>query len=95
MTSTQALPHISSQEKTNGYTRDLRYILTQKCNYHCTFCHKEGCDGTEKTLLNANDYAFVFATAKDHLGIHKATLSGGEPLIRADIHSITKKLHDL
>jgi len=55
--------------------RDLRYILTQQCNYQCSFCHKEGCDGDEKSLLDSDDYAFLFSVAKESLGIHKTTFS--------------------
>jgi len=82
-----------SAEKTAQVQRDLRYILTQKCNYQCSFCHKEWCDGSEKNLLNADDYDFLFSTAKDTLGIQQVTLSGGEPMMRNDISQITKQLH--
>lgn len=74
--------------------RDLRYILTQKCNYNCSFCHKEWCDGSEKNLLNADDYDFIFSTAKDALWIRQVTLSGGEPMTRNDIWTIAQKLHE-
>lgn len=90
--------HLSSSPVSETHispiTRDLRYILTQKCNYQCSFCHKEWCDGSEKNLLHADDYAFIFATAKDALWIDQVTLSGGEPMMRKDIWTIAKKLHD-
>lgn len=75
-------------------TRDLRYVLTQKCNYRCSFCHKEWCDGSEKNLLHPDDYDFLFTTARDALWIHQVTLSGGEPMMRKDIGQITHQLHD-
>ena len=74
--------------------RDLRYILTQKCNYQCSFCHKEWCDGSEKNLLQAHDYEFLFSTARDVLWIEQVTLSGGEPMMRKDIGKITQELSD-
>jgi cyclic pyranopterin phosphate synthase len=86
---------ISTNEQTNTsiIQRDLRYILTQKCNYQCGFCHKEWCDGSEKNLLDVGDYDFLFSTARDTLWIQQITLSGGEPMIRKDISQITKQLH--
>ena len=72
--------------------RDLRYILTQKCNYQCSFCHKEWCDGSEKNLLKADDYDFLFSTAKEALWINQVTLSGGEPMMRKDIWDISERL---
>lgn len=74
--------------------RDLRYVLTQKCNYHCGFCHKEWCDGSEKNLLYADDYDFLFSTARAYVGIQQVTLSGGEPMMRKDIVKISHRLHD-
>ncbi len=72
--------------------RDLRYVLTQKCNYQCSFCHKEWCDGSEKELLTADDYDFIFSTAQKSLWIHQVSLSGGEPMMRKDLWDITQKL---
>ncbi len=89
---TLVMPEIPQQSHSQTQ-RDLRYILTQKCNYKCSFCHKEWCDGSEKNLLNADDYSFIFSTAKDALGINQVTLSGGEPMMRKDIWEITEKLH--
>jgi len=46
-------------------TRDLRCVLTQDCNYHCGFCHKERMDGHEKPLFDAKDYGFIYESARD------------------------------
>lgn len=74
--------------------RDLRYVLTQQCNYHCQFCHKEWCDGTEQVLLTPDDCTFLFSTAYDCLWINKVTLSGGEPMMHKEIDTIAKSLHN-
>lgn len=84
---------ISSKTKNSSTERGLRYILTQKCNYQCSFCHKEWCDGSEKELLTADDYDFIFRTAKDILGIQQVTLSGGEPMMRKNVWKIGENLH--
>ena len=73
-------------------TRDLRYILTQDCNYHCGFCHKERMDGNEKPLFDAKDYGFMYETACDVISLQWVTLTGGEPLIRKDIYEILTEL---
>lgn len=72
--------------------RDLRYVLTQKCNYQCSFCHKEWCDGSEKELLGPDDYEFLLSTAKEVLGINQVSLSGGEPMMRNDLWPINHQL---
>jgi cyclic pyranopterin phosphate synthase len=76
--------------------RDLRYVLTQKCNYQCSFCHKEWCDGSEKELLSPDDYEYLFATAKDALWINQVSLSGGEPMLCKNLWPINEQLksHD-
>ena len=84
---------LSSEIKESWEQRGLRYILTQKCNYQCSFCHKEWCDGSEKELLSADDYDFIFSTAQDALKIQQVTLSGWEPMMRKNIWEISKKLH--
>lgn len=73
-------------------TRDLRYILTQDCNYQCWFCHKERMDGNEKALLNATDYGFIYESVHDGIPLQWVTLTGGEPLIRKDIYEILTEL---
>ncbi len=73
-------------------SRELRLILTQYCQQRCIYCHKEGLKKSEKEFFNSDDYAFIFQTAREYLGIDKVTLTGGEPLTRADIIDIAKKL---
>lgn len=77
---------------TSSYKRDLRYILTQKCNYQCSFCHKEWCEGSEKELLSPDDYEYLFTTAKDTLWINQVSLSGGEPMLCKDLWPINEQL---
>jgi GTP 3',8-cyclase len=73
--------------------RGMRLILTQDCNYHCVFCHKEGLIESEKDRLNAQDYKFLFSVAKEYFQIKEVTLTGGEPLVRNDIKEIIEGIH--
>lgn len=56
-------------------SRDLRYILTQDCNYACGFCHKERMEGNEKSLFTPQDYAFIYETARQSIPIKGVTLT--------------------
>lgn len=73
--------------------RELRFVVTQKCNYDCTFCHGEGLQTPKEALLKPEDFRFIFAVGKKHFGLETTTLSGGEPLIRKDIVDIADELY--
>src|SRR5690625_3614329 len=76
---------------------DLRISVTDRCNFRCTYCMPKEVFG--------NDYAFL---SKDkllsfseitrlsrlfvQLGMKKVRLTGGEPLLRKDLHLLIKKL---
>lgn len=76
------------------YLQEIRFLLTQRCNYNCYFCHKEGLGTKKLELLDVDDINFIFNTARLRLGFESTTLTGGEPLMRADIVEIVKKLHE-
>jgi len=73
--------------------QELRFVVTQKCNYDCTFCHGEGLQTPKEALLKPEDFRFIFAIGKKHFGMETTTLSGGEPLIRKDIVDIADELY--
>ncbi len=76
------------------FKRELRLVITENCNYNCTFCHKEGMKKIEKSKLTAEDYSFLFKTCKDNYNWDEVTLTGGEPFVRVDIDSIVNKLKE-
>lgn len=65
----------------------LRIIVTSRCNYRCVFCHFEGVTRTSEDVLTPEDYGFIAYVLKDY-GIRYHKLTGGEPLLRDDIHTI-------
>ncbi len=75
--------------------RELRLVLTRKCNYDCTFCHGEGVEKNCEDLLNTNDYYFLLEFCKKKYGWDTVTLTGGEPLIRNDIEELVAKLNEI
>lgn len=67
---------------------ELRFIITQDCNYKCVFCHEEGLQWKHKNTLSPEDYKYLFLIWKEVFGINTTTLSGGEPLFRKDFEDI-------
>jgi cyclic pyranopterin phosphate synthase len=72
---------------------NLRIAITQRCSYHCTYCHREG----EVEQANAPTEMTVeeivrIAKIGAELGIKRVKLTGGEPLMRSDICQIVKDI---
>lgn len=77
--------------------RELRYLLTNQCNYECYFCHLEGQDNViipNKEILTPDDYVFLFSVFKQKTGCNTITLTGGEPLLKNNIEEIVQKLYE-
>lgn len=70
----------------------LRMSLTQRCNLQCAYCHHEGEEspGEEMSTRTACEILGVFA---DH-GVRKLKITGGEPLLRADICEVIRFAKD-
>lgn len=79
---------------TDNYGRpllNLRIALTQKCNNHCTYCHREGESEQAKAQPEMTAEEIVrIARIGVELGIKRVKLTGGEPLMRSDICQIVK-----
>lgn len=75
----------------DGYGRPvdrLRVSVTNRCNYRCIFCHFEGVQRvSSREVFDADDYGFIAKVLKK-LGVKYYKLTGGEPLLRDDIHEI-------
>jgi cyclic pyranopterin phosphate synthase len=69
---------------------NLRISVTQKCNYNCTYCHKEGeVEHTNNTEMTVEEIVRISKTAIE-LGVIRIKLTGGEPLMRKDISQIVE-----
>lgn len=75
--------------------KELRLIVTRKCNFNCYFCHGEGVEKDKKEFLTCDDYTFLVKFCKDKYGWDTVTLTGGEPLIRRDIDKIIDSIYNL
>ncbi len=65
---------------------NLRISVTQKCNMHCIYCHREG-EVTPSTVMSAEEIVH-FVKIGLSLGVSRVKLTGGEPLLRKDILNI-------
>ncbi|WP_104091523.1 GTP 3',8-cyclase MoaA [Arthrobacter sp. GMC3] len=73
---------------------DMRLSLTDKCNLRCTYCMPEdGLDWLKKDkVLTAPEIVRLVGLGVDRLGVRELRLTGGEPLVRADLVQIIAAL---
>ncbi len=77
--------------------RDLRISVTDRCNFRCTYCMpKEVFDSNYRFLRHADLLTFEeiarLARAFVQQGVEKIRLTGGEPLLRKDLHKLIAML---
>lgn len=70
---------------------NLRISITQRCNFRCDYCHKEGegCSRGECEEMTVDEIVRVARIAVN-LGISRVKLTGGEPLMRDDLCEIVQ-----
>ncbi|GAB4098810.1 GTP 3',8-cyclase MoaA [Sinomonas halotolerans] len=73
---------------------DLRLSLTDKCNLRCTYCMPaEGLPWLAKdAVLTAEEIVRLVRIGVRDLGVRELRLTGGEPLVRADVVEIVAAL---
>jgi len=64
----------------------LRISVTQRCDFNCIYCHREG-ESQPRRELTVDEIGRIAAAASS-LGISKFKITGGEPLLRGDIAEI-------
>ncbi len=76
---------------------NLRIALTQRCNLHCPYCHREGEEKKPDAAvveMTAHEVIYLVKIAIS-LGIRRIKLTGGEPLLREDICDIVEGIAQL
>jgi cyclic pyranopterin phosphate synthase len=97
----KAIPATGRVEDTRGRPlRDLRISVTDRCNFRCTYCMpKEIFDQDYHFLRHADLLTFEEITRLTRVfiahGVEKVRLTGGEPLLRKDIHKLIEMLAPL
>ncbi|KQN98701.1 cyclic pyranopterin phosphate synthase MoaA [Arthrobacter sp. Leaf234] len=73
---------------------DMRLSLTDKCNLRCTYCMPaEGLNWLQKDqVLSRVEIVRLVRIGVDRLGIRELRLTGGEPLVRADLLDIIREI---
>ena len=74
----------------------MRLSLTDKCNLRCTYCMPaEGLEWLSKeAVMSAAEITRIVRIGVDHLGVRELRLTGGEPLVRADLLDIVSALRE-
>ena len=69
---------------------DMRLSLTDKCNLRCTYCMPaEGLEWLSKqAVMSAGEIVRIVRIGVDRLGVRELRLTGGEPMVRADLIDI-------
>jgi len=76
---------------------NLRISVTQRCNLHCPYCHREGEEkrvGNSVTEMTLEEIVRIVRVAVS-LGMRKVKITGGEPLLRPDILDIVKGIAEI
>ncbi|KAK3085122.1 hypothetical protein FSP39_024741 [Pinctada imbricata] len=69
----------------------LRISLSEKCNLRCQYCMpEEGVPLTPKERLLSSHEIFTLSQLFVQQGVRKIRLTGGEPLVRADLEDIIR-----
>jgi cyclic pyranopterin phosphate synthase len=72
---------------------NLRISVTQKCDKHCPYCHREG-ETNPSTQMTVDEIVRIVRIAIS-LGISRIKLTGGEPLLRKEIVEIVEGINRL
>ena len=80
--------------------RDLRISVTDRCNFRCPYCMPAEIYGERyrflprESLLTFEEVARVVRVMA-RLGVSKARITGGEPLVRAEVDSLVAMLAEV
>jgi cyclic pyranopterin phosphate synthase len=72
---------------------NLRISVTQQCDKHCPYCHREG-ETSPTTVMTVDEIVRIVRIAIS-LGISRIKLTGGEPLLRKEIVKIVQDINEL
>src|SRR4029079_7246519 len=69
---------------------NLRVSVTDRCNLRCTYCMPEDVTFRDKSELLTFEEIAHFVRVAAGLGVTKVRLTGGEPLVRKDLHKLVR-----
>ncbi len=94
------VPGRSSQtvlrDRLNRPIQDLRISVTDRCNFRCLYCMPLAeYDWIERSEILSYEEVERIARIFVDLGVTKIRLTGGEPLVRRDLHDLVARLSSL
>src|SRR3954447_9127259 len=86
-------PHSSLLTDSFGRIHNnLRVSVTDRCNLRCTYCMPEDVTFRDRSELLTFEEIAAFVRVAATLGVDKVRLTGGEPLVRKELHKIVRML---
>ena len=81
----------------NRPLRDLRISVTDRCNFRCVYCMPKEIFGSDYQFLERSEiltFEEITRLARIFVGhgVRKIRLTGGEPLVRRDLHRLVSML---
>jgi GTP 3',8-cyclase len=74
----------------------LRISVTDRCNLRCVYCMPpEGVSALKHSDILSYEEVCLIARAAAELGIKKVRITGGEPLVRANLTSLVRMLSEI
>ena len=82
----------------DGHGRTVNYLrvsVTERCNFRCQYCMPEKpFSWVPKENLLSFEELFLFIKVAIDEGVTKIRITGGEPLLREDLDTFIKMIHD-
>jgi cyclic pyranopterin phosphate synthase len=76
--------------------RNLRISVTDRCNFRCVYCMPaEGLAWLPRSDILSFEEIARLARIAASIGIEQVRLTGGEPLVRRDLHVLVQMLRDI
>jgi len=88
---------LTRETLTDQFKRPITYLrisVTDKCNLRCVYCMPEaGLAWLPKNEILSSEEIAKLVEAAAFAGVRSVRLSGGEPLIRRDLHRLVAAIH--
>src|SRR5437764_6248573 len=90
--STLNTKHLTLTDRFGRSHNNLRISVTDRCNLRCTYCMPEDVTFRDKSELLTFEEIAAFVRVAAGLGVDKVRLTGGEPLMRKELHKLVRML---
>ena len=91
----QSITTNPSSTMIDGWGRHITYLrlsVTDRCDFRCLYCMKENMSFLSRSQLLTVEEMHKLCEVFIQNGVRKIRITGGEPLVRKDIHQLFEKL---